>query len=91
MESISRFAYYKHFLHLKSGFAEAYGPETDLPRQFRHTSSMKILSADTFDGGVLIVFEDGKTALYPSEMLYAALPSLKNVIDGPGPEELEED
>ena len=36
------------------------------------------------------MFEDGKTALYPSEMLYAALPSLKNVIDGPGPEELEE-
>jgi hypothetical protein len=51
---------------------------------------MKILSADTSDGGIIVAFENGKTAFYPTEMLYAALPSLENVIDGPGPEELEE-
>jgi hypothetical protein len=51
---------------------------------------MKILSADRSDGGIVIAFEDGKTAHYPAEMLYAALPSLENVIEGPGPEELEE-
>jgi hypothetical protein len=39
----------------------------------------------------MIAFDDGKTALYPTDMLYAALATLKGVIDGPGPEELEED
>jgi len=51
---------------------------------------MKILSADRDRGGVLIVFEDGKTAIFPADALYALLPTLEGVIDGDGPEELEE-
>jgi hypothetical protein len=51
---------------------------------------MEILSADRSRSGVLIAFDDGKTALYPTDMLYAALATLEGVIDGPGPEELEE-
>jgi hypothetical protein len=52
---------------------------------------MEILSVDRSRNGVLIAFDDGKTALYPTDILYAALATLKGVIDGPGPEELEED
>jgi len=51
---------------------------------------MKILSADLAYDGVVIVFEDGKTALYPASLLYTALDDIERVIDGPGPEEMEE-
>jgi hypothetical protein len=51
----------------------------------------KILSADRSIDGVKIAFDDGKTALYPTVMLYAALATLKGVINGAGPEELKED
>jgi hypothetical protein len=54
-------------------------------------SERRIISADRSRQGVLIVFDDGKAALYPASLLYAALSRIKRVIDGPGPEELEED
>jgi hypothetical protein len=51
----------------------------------------RILSADRSRDGVIIVFDDGKTALFPASMLYELLAQIPDVIDGPGPEELEED
>jgi hypothetical protein len=51
----------------------------------------KILSADRSLDGVMIVFDDGKTALYPTSLLYELLPQISGVIGGPGPEELEEE
>jgi hypothetical protein len=49
----------------------------------------RILSADRCGGGVMIVFDDGKTAVYPATMLYASLSQIAEVINGDGPEELE--
>jgi len=51
---------------------------------------MDILSADRSHDGVVIAFEDGKTALYPTETLYAIWFILQRSIEKPGPEELEE-
>jgi hypothetical protein len=49
----------------------------------------RILSADRCGRGVMIVFDDGKTAVYPATMLYASLSQIADVINGDGPEELE--
>ena len=51
----------------------------------------KIISADLSIHGVMIVFDDGKTALFPAPILYKLLAQISGVIDGPGPEELEEE
>jgi hypothetical protein len=39
----------------------------------------------------MITFDDGKTALFPGSMLYESLSQIEGVIEGPGPEELEEE
>jgi len=44
---------------------------------------MHILEANRSRDGLVIVFADGKTGLYPPDVLYALLPSLDHVIDGP--------
>jgi hypothetical protein len=36
------------------------------------------------------VFDDGETAIYPASMLYEWLSRIEGVIEGLGPEELEE-
>ncbi len=51
----------------------------------------KIVSAEKASSGLIIVFDDGKTAVYSASVLYEWLAQLKGVIDGPGPEELEEE
>lgn len=51
----------------------------------------RILSAEKTSTGLIIVFDDGKTALYSASALYGLLPHLEGVINGPGPEELEEE
>jgi hypothetical protein len=69
--------------------------QTHLPA-LRHTYHVearynrRIVSAERSRHGVMIVFDDGKSALFPAELLYAALSQVEGVVDGPGPEELEE-
>jgi hypothetical protein len=41
----------------------------------------RIISADRMDGGVVISFDDGKTALYPATLLRAMLPQAKQMND----------
>jgi hypothetical protein len=57
----------------------------------KSAAAHRILSADHCLGGVVITFDDGKTALFPTSLLYDSLSQIAGVIDGPGPEELEEE
>jgi hypothetical protein len=49
-----------------------------------------ILAADRSRHGVMIAFDDGKTALFPAAFLYASLHHAQEVRDM-GPEELVEE
>jgi hypothetical protein len=46
-----------------------------------------IIEVERVPAGVLIVFEDGRSALYSTVLLYELLPSAQVVVDDLGPEE----
>ena len=46
-----------------------------------------IIEVERVAAGVLIVFEDGRSAVYSTVLLYELLPSAQAVIDVLGPEE----
>ncbi len=47
----------------------------------KEQASPHILSADRLDGSVLITFNDGRCAIYSSDLLYSALPQAKELND----------
>jgi hypothetical protein len=47
--------------------------ETDAPP--------RVISADTLEGGVIITFEDGKRAIYPTSLLYTSFPQATEVVE----------
>jgi hypothetical protein len=51
----------------------------------------RVVSADLSRNGIVIVFDDGNTALFPASILYESLAHIPDAIDGPGPEELVEE
>jgi predicted RNA-binding protein YlqC (UPF0109 family) len=54
---------------------------------FRGKMTHEIVEAEKITGGVLIVFEDGRSAIYSTVLLHALLPKAQPVIDALGPEE----
>ena len=46
----------------------------------------RIENADRLHGGVIITFDDGKCAVYPTSLLLAIFPNAEEIID-PDPEE----
>ena len=40
----------------------------------------RIVNVDRMEGGILITFEDGTTAIYPTALLYANLPNAQQLI-----------
>jgi len=41
----------------------------------------RVAQADRLEGGIIITFEDGKCAFYPSSLLYASLPQATEIVD----------
>jgi DUF971 family protein len=41
----------------------------------------RVISSDKMDGGVVVSFDDGKTALYSASLLRAMLPQAKQMND----------
>lgn len=56
----------------------------------KKVTERRIVNADMCKRGVVISFDDGATAIFPSAFLYAALSQMSDVMRGSGPEELEE-
>jgi hypothetical protein len=50
------------------------------------TTSPQVQYAELLQGGVVITFSDGKSALFPAELLYTSLPQAKRL-----PEDTDED
>ena len=46
----------------------------------------RVVSAERLEKGVIITFDDGKCAVYPTSLLLAIFPNAEEIID-PDPEE----
>ena len=43
--------------------------------------STHVISADRLDGSLIITFENGRCAIYSSDLLYATLPAAKEIYE----------
>ena len=45
--------------------------------------SPRLVSADRFDGYIIVAFDDGRCAVYSSELLYSVLPQAQEIQESP--------
>ena len=56
-----------------------------------HSSRPRVVSADIFNGDLLIAFADQRTAIFPAAFLHSAIPQVQEIFDITWEEDREPD